>query len=534
MSMLPTSSLVGRPTPMCGAHGPTLRGRRALRRARVAGLVVALAAALPGCSPDSVLGNTPLPPDVPDPAQTQTPAGAMAAYRGALVQFQEAFGTRSNSFVPVAGVITDELQAGNAGLIGSTNPVQLMDSRSMPEEPASGQVFTTIYATSVDGLYGWLQRARGQAQQARGALRAYAPDSSPAYTAHLDAIEGYAEVLLADLFCSGVPLSTLDFNGDFTYRPGSTTEQVYRHAATLFDSALVLAAGAGNDRILDLARVGKGRALLALGEYAEAGAAVAAVPNDFQYALAYSTTVSPGVGPAQPKNTNFVWDDFRSAGAALPLTMVDSEGTNGLAYLSSGDPRTAWVANGTNSFGLPLTRPAKYSTDGDSPIVVASGIEARLIQAEAQLNGAAAGDWLATLNTLRTNGTFTRVDTIVDHVDTTDVGGTPQVDTTYRYDTLWVAGTGGVAHLGPLSDPGTAGARVDLLFRERAYWLFLTGHRQGDLRRLVRNYGRDPETVYPTGAYPGANGTYGLDVTAPIPSSERNNPRFNGCLNRGA
>ncbi|MBX6332969.1 MAG: hypothetical protein IRY91_14070, partial [Gemmatimonadaceae bacterium] len=280
--------------------------------------------------------------------------------------------------------------------------------------------------------------------------------------------------------------------------------------------------------------VGKGRALLALGEYAEAGDAVAQVPDDFQYALTYSTIVSPGVGADQPKNTNFVWDDFRSEVTALPLTMVDREGTNGLPYLSSGDPRTAWVANGTNSHGLALSRPAKYSIAGDSPLVVASGIEARLIEAEAQLNGAEAGDWLTTLNALRTNGTFTGVDTLIDHVDTTDVGGTTVIDTTYRYDTLWVAGTGGVAHLGPLTDPGTQDARVDLLFRERAFWLFLTGHRQGDLRRLIRNYGRDPETVYPTGPYPGANGSYGLDVTAPIPSSERNNPRFNGCLNRGA
>lgn len=492
-----------------------------------------LAAALPGCSPDRVLGNAPLPPDVPDPAETRTPAGAMAAYRGALVQFQEAFGSRSNSFIPVAGVLTDELRAGNAGLVGSTSPVQLIDSRSMPEEPEDGQLFTNIYATSVDGLYGWLQRTRGQAQQARGALRAYAPDSSSAYTAHLDAIQGYAEILLADLFCSGVPLSTLDFDGDFTYRPGSTTREVYQHAVALFDSALALAAGAGNDRIINLARVGKGRALLALGEYAEAGAAAAEVPDDFEYALTYSTTVSPGVGSAQPKNTNFVWDDFRSEVAGLPLTMVDSEGTNGLAYLSSGDPRTAWVANGTNSHGLALTRPAKYSIAGDSPLTVASGVEARLIQAEAALQGAG-GDWLATLNALRTDGTFSGVDSTVVSVDTTDVDGTMQVDTTYQVDTLWNAGTGGVAGLAPLTDPGTPEARVDLIFAERGYWLFLTGHRQGDLRRLVRDYGRDPETVYPTGAYPGANGSYGVEITAPIPSSERNNPHFNGCLNRGA
>jgi len=54
----------------------------------------------------------------------------------------------------------------------------------------------------------------------------------------------------------------------------------------------------------------------------------------------------------------------------------------------------------------------------------------------------------------------------------------------------WSAGSGGVAELAALTDPGTAEARVDLLFRERAFWFFLTGHRQGDLRRLIRQYGR--------------------------------------------
>jgi hypothetical protein len=37
------------------------------------------------------------------------------------------------------------------------------------------------------------------------------------------------------------------------------------------------------------------------------------------------------------------------------------------------------------------------------------------------------------------------------------------------------------------TDPGTANARVDLMFRERAFSLFGTSHRVGDLRRLSRH-----------------------------------------------
>jgi hypothetical protein len=53
--------------------------------------------------------------------------------------------------------------------------------------------------------------------------------------------------------------------------------------------------------------------------------------------------------------------------------------------------------------------------------------------------------------------------------------------------------------LDPLSDPGTADERRELFFRERAFWLYGTGHRLGDLRRLIHRYGQDPEAVFPTG-----------------------------------
>jgi hypothetical protein len=82
-----------------------------------------------------------------------------------------------------------------------------------------------------------------------------------------------------------------------------------------------------------------------------------------------------------------------------------------------------------------------------------------------------------------------------------------------------------------LTDPGTPAARQDLMFRERAFWLFATGHRLGDLRRFVRQYGRGAETVFPTGLhFKGSN--YGPDVNIPVPFNERNNPNFTGCIDR--
>jgi hypothetical protein len=80
----------------------------------------------------------------------------------------------------------------------------------------------------------------------------------------------------------------------------------------------------------------------------------------------------------------------------------------------------------------------------------------------------------------------------------------------------------------PLADPGTAAARVNLLFREKAFWLFAGGHRAGDMRRLVRQYGRAWDTVYPVGGY-----VYGApfsnEVAIPFDFTEtQNNPLLNG------
>jgi hypothetical protein len=454
---------------------------------------------LGACSPDGLVGNAPLPSNLTDPAITRTRAGALAAYQGTLVAFRMAF----DGYVQASGLLTDELQDGAGigfngymGLNGET----YVDSRSLLEYDEPGSEPASSYVTT----YSALNRTRGQAQEALGLLGQYAPDASPALRGHAYALEGYSELLLADLFCSGIPLSTLDYDGDYTLRAGSSTAEVYQHARMLFDSALMLASDSA--RIRDLARVGQARALLGLDSLAAAAQAVAGVPDDYAYTLHYSATA---VNSAKSSFAAGVWKG----------TVADQEGINGLPYRTSGDPRTTAIATGTNSWGITLYRPAKYAASGDLGIVLASGIEARLIQAEAALQGGS-GDWLATLNALRTDGTFT---TQPDSLDPAHI------------DTVWHAGSGGVAGLAPLTDPGASDLRVDLLFRERAFWLFLTGHRQGDMRRLIRDYGRPAESVYPTGPYPGGDGVYGTDVTAPIPVTERvSNPKFTGCQRRDA
>jgi len=90
--------------------------------------------------------------------------------------------------------------------------------------------------------------------------------------------------------------------------------------------------------------------------------------------------------------------------------------------------------------------------------------------------------------------------------------------------------------MAPIPTMPTATAdQVNLLYQERAFWLYLTGRRLGDMRRLIRNYGRDPETVFPTGDYPIQGAKYGKATAIPfIKAAEAQfNPKITtGCTTR--
>jgi hypothetical protein len=431
-----------------------------------------------GCK--DLVGSSVLPAGVSDPNVVKTPAGAVALEVGAHGKFQSALA----AYVPVSGLLTDELQAfqrGQTPLNGALPDQDVQVDARMLSQADDWSPGSQV--PSSDGVYHRLQGARAVASEAIGALAAYAPDSVK-WRAHAYVLNGYSEIYLADFYCSGVPLSTYDFDGDYTYRAGSPTTGVYQHAVALFDTALSLAAS--DSIVMNLARVGKGRALLQLGQWSAAAAAVANVPRDFVYAdtlptLTLGSTTDPGA---------FVVSGFD----IYNKSVSDREGISGLPYISSGDPRTSVV--GVVSGGVTRYRPKKYPVSGvgnKAIVPVASGLEAQLITAEAALH-ANQSTWLSILNTLRQDSASTSA-------------------------------------LPAIVDPGTADARIDTLFAERAAWLFVTGQRQGDLRRLVQQYGRDGVQVYPHGAYPGLGG-YGDFIDASIPRGELANPYFKGCLNR--
>jgi hypothetical protein len=60
---------------------------------------------------------------------------------------------------------------------------------------------------------------------------------------------------------------------------------------------------------------------------------------------------------------------------------------------------------------------------------------------------------------------------------------------------------------------------------ERAMWLWGTGHRLGDLRRMIHYYGRTESEVFPSGAYH-KGGSHGSDVVFPVDFDEGNNTLY--------
>lgn len=441
-----------------------------LTRARVlpAGVFAALLA-VAACDPNRALDVKDV--DVVSPGQLNDKSALPTLRNGVLSTFQLAFSGGAD--LSNGG---HEGQVTMSGLLGD----EFLNAESFPDRISVDQRDIIPSNLSLVALFLDLSRARATADFASSRYNRL--DAGAEGQSEVLSLAGFAYTLFGENYCSGVPFSTLDANNNIVYGDPQTREQVLQTAVAKFDSAITIATAKGDADLLNLARVGKGRALLDLGQFANAAAAVTAVPTSFEYLVRSSAN--------SLRQNNGIWNYTANTFA---FSVPDREGGNGLNYLSAADPRLEVVATGQRGFdrATPFNLQLKYP-DLQSDVVLASGIEARLIQAESQLRAGTPGPAIATLNALRASD-----------------------------------------GLAPLTDPGSDIARTTLLFRERAFWMWGTAHRLGDMRRLVRQYSRAQSTVFPSGEYH-KGGEYGSDVNFPVSSDERNNPKFTGCIDRSA
>ena len=424
------------------------------------------------CNVDKLLSVTD--PDIINPSDLRSPAGAEAERIGALARLNQAT-SGAESFFLYGGLMGDEWRSGDTFIERNQT-----DQRNVATNNAN---ITTAVRV--------LNRARVSAYEAHEALKRYAPDTPKWEIAEMYVVEAYTETMLAENMCNGIPLSYV-LEGYPTYGKPLTTTQVYQQALAHYDTALTIANGttASDVDIQNRAKIGRARVLVNLARFPEALAATAGVPAGFKWNMEH----------AQTTRDNIIWS-LNISGRRY--TVAESEGPLGANYQTANDPRVPTCKGA--SAGCPATKATVFDAGApfalwaqkiwptrSSPVTIASGVEARLIRAEALLQ-ANNLTYLDTLNALRAT-----------------------------------------VSLAPLTDPGTAAGRVDQLFRERAFWLFSTGHRLPDMRRLLRApYSRTQDQVFPTGAYP-KGGNYGTDVNFPMPQAEENNPNFHGCLDRNA
>jgi hypothetical protein len=401
------------------------------------------------------------------PATLDDPALINVIYAGAIGEFATAYaGSGGDAYLSSVAVFTDELFS--TGTFGTRTATD----RRNQYTPADGNL--------TDGAYINLHQARHALRDGSARVEGW-EGTSHEYFQEMKALEGYTILTLAEGFCGPLPFSQMEEDGSFTYGVPISIDETLDLAISKFNAA-------GSS---DLTSVGTARALLSKRDYSGAGAAVAGVPTSFVYHIPHSVNGDRNALYSLQGNGRY--------------SLSDVEGGNGLPFRSAMDPRVPWYRDPDQPDGFdedfPLYKSKRHYAY-DAPLPLATGVEARLIQAEAALAAGDGGAMVGYLNDLRADwenlmlGMFPGVEL--------DAGAT----------------------LDPLTDPGTADARRDLLFYEKAFWLFGTAHRQGDMRRLVRDYGVNQATIYPSGSYH-KGGDHGSDIVFPLDFEEEgNNPNY--------
>ena len=456
---------------------------------------LALAAACSGSVTDALLTATD--PDIINPSDVSSIDGAEGVRLGVLRRLVTLTAEPVANLEGVwfmGGLLTDEWKSGD----------------TFVQRDETDKRTVALDNSIVTAGYRYIHRTRISANLAIDALRKFPPVSVPArtaYVAQMQWIRGYAAVLSAENFCNGQPFSD-GSTGVIVEGPAVSVAEAFQKAIVDADSAIGTVGAATdtlNTRQLRAARLVKARALMGLGgaaNYAAARALAATVPTNYAYNVYFSqVSVLNGIWSLNNNAKRYVVGDSVEGTARI---------VNAIPFKSANDPRVPTSGTGRAfDTATPFTQQLIWASAGtpagsEDPIAVLNGIDARLIEAEVALSQGDVPTWLGILNTLRTGPTQISAGLTV--------SGMP----------LLVA-------------PALPADQLSLQFREKAFWTFGRGERLGDMRRLVRQYQRPQDQVFPTGTFnPNKGGTFGTDVNLPVPQAEQNNSQFSSCTDRNA
>jgi hypothetical protein len=401
------------------------------------------------------------------PESLEDPAYIPVMVNGVIGEFQPT--------LPVAsyytGVFADELRNHHVFF-----EERLIDQRRVGPENNTSTAF----------VYNNTHRSRFLADSVAGRLKVMLADSASSdhRLARVLAYAGYNYVLLGEWFCES------PVNGS---RPYTSQELLRDFALPRFDEAIAIATAARSrpaatpalltaqqlraDSIINLARVGAARAALWLGDKPKAIAYAAPVPAAFDFRAFYSENST--------RENNPLWNRFSNGSGNT------SGSVSNTPFAELSDPRVPHpaaaekVMDASNAF-IPNS-PSAYSTFNNTAVGaewsrtgsmrVASGLEARYILAEAR--------------------------------------GPTAESIAFIESRRLIAPTGRAAAV------TTADNFYANLREQRARDLFLDGHRLGDLRRYITQYGIN---LFPTGAYYGSTTgeTFGDQTCLPLSLAEIN------------
>lgn len=420
---------------------------------RVAALAAAVAVAAAACDGIERLLEVDAPSQIPVDALND-PLKAQLLVNGVVADFECAYG----AYAALGGILGEEL-------IETTQT-----ANRWPYERRNVQGSDALYGEfgcEALGVYRPLSTARWTADAVLAQLEAWTDAQMPANVnrtlliATTAAYGGYAYLTMGEAFCSMA----------FDAGPEVQSNGAFQLAEDRFTRAIAAATqvGTAGTDILNMARVGRARARLNLGRYADAAADAALVPASYVRNINASA--------ANTRRNNRVWSQNSSSSNATSVgpryrgMTVGGVADTRVPVAESSPPRNA-------TDGTRIWEQRKY-TSSAAPLPLATGDEAILIRAEAAARGGDAPAATQLINTLRTKA------------------GLPQY--------------GG----------GTPDEVLAQVIEERRRELFLEGHHFFDIRRLNLPLDPVPGTVYPKG------GTYGSTRCLPLPDIERlNNPNI--------